>query len=77
MNSWLLNGTHLVWLDAVTKPVNNPVLFFIINSNIVLYFVTFINYLWISIIGLKSTEKNLTTSSNRVFFTYIFLIIKS
>ena len=60
-------------------PVNNPVLFSIINSKIVLYFVTFINYLWISIIGLKSTEKNLTTSSNPVFFIYIFnhRIIKS
>ena len=77
MNSWLLNDTHLIWLDTVTMPVNNPVLFSIINSKIVLYFVTFINYLWISIIGLKSTEKNLTTSSNPVFFIYIYLIIES
>ena len=53
---------------------------FSINSNIILYHVLFIKYLWISIIslvsiGLKSTEKIFTTPFNPAFF--ILLIVKS
>ena len=47
--------------------------FFLIEPNIVLYHVLFIKYLWISkillgSIGLKSTEKKITTPLNPVFF---------
>ena len=58
-------------------PVNNP----IINPKIILYFVLFIKYLWISkillaSIGIKSTEKNITTPLfNCVFFHIINLKI--
>ena len=45
---------------------------FLINPNIILYYIIFIKNLWISkislvSIGLKSTEKNFTTSFNPVF----------
>ena len=60
--------------------INNPINTFLLNPNIVLYYVLFIKCLWISKIllaskGLKSTEKKLTTPFNPAFF--ILLIIKS
>ena len=59
------NDTHFVWLDSLTRPVNNPINIFLINPNIVLHYVLFPKYLSISKIslvlkGLKSTEKNFT-----------------
>ena len=51
-------------LDALAMSVNNLINIFLINSNIILYHVPFINYLRISkillvSIRLRSTEKNL------------------
>ena len=70
---------HVVWLDPFTRPVNNPIVIFFINPNI-LYHVRFIKYLRIPkislvSIALKPTEKNFTTPFNPVFL--ILLIIKS
>ena len=53
---------HFVWKDALTMSVNNPINISLINSNIILYHVPFIKYLWTSeillvSIGLGSTEK--------------------
>ena len=50
-------------------PVDNLIYIFLINSNIILYHVPFIKYLSVSkillvSIGLKSTEKKLTTPFN-------------
>ena len=63
-------------LDALAMPVNNLVNIFLINSNIILYHVPFINYLRISkilivSIRLKSTEKKFTVPFNPVFFHII------
>ena len=63
----------------MTIQVNNTVNLFLINSNIILYHIPFIKYLWISktslvSVGLKSTEKSFTIPFNRVFF--ILLIVK-
>ena len=71
---------HFVWIDPLTRSVNNRISIFLINTNIVLYFVAFIKYLGISKIslvskGLKSTEKKLTLPLNPVYF--IILILKS
>ena len=35
----LFNDTHLVWLEALTTLVNNPINNFLINPNIILYHV--------------------------------------
>ena len=64
----------------MTIQVNNTVNLFLINSNIILYHIPFIKYLWISktslvSVGLKSTEKSFTIPFNPVFF--ILLIVKS
>ena len=72
---------HFVWLEAWTMLDNTTIsVFFLIEPNIVLYHVLFIKYLWISkillgSIGLKSTEKKITTPLNPVFF--ILIIVKS
>ena len=63
----MINDTHLVWLDPLTRPVNNPINIFLINPKIISYHVLFIKYLWISkislvSIGLKSTEKKVHNS---------------
>ena len=78
---WLLNDTHYVLLDPLTRPVNNPITSSLINPNIDLYcfFFSWNNYFCISkislvSIGLKSTEKNFTLPFNPVFF---ILIVKS
>ena len=65
---------HFVWKDALTMSVNNPINIFLINSNIILYHVPFIKYLWTSeislvSIGLGSTEKKLQ------FFLILFFHI--
>ena len=59
----------------MTIQVNNTVNLFLINSNIILYHIPFIKYLWISktslvSVGLKSTEKSFTIPFNPVFFSY-------
>ena len=43
---WLLNGTHFVWLDGLTIPVNNPINIFLINPNIVLYYIYVLYISW-------------------------------
>ena len=63
----------LVWIDALTMSVNNPINILLISSNVVLFHVPFIKYLWISkksllSIGLKSTEKNFTILLILFFF---------
>ena len=63
-----------------TMLLNNTINTFLIIPNIILYYVPFIKYLWISkislvSIGLKSTEKNFTLLFNPTFF--ILLILKS
>ena len=55
IHSCLLNYTHLVWLDALTMLINNPINIFLMNQNIVLYYFSFIKYLWISKIWLVTT----------------------
>ena len=67
---------HFVWLDPLTRPVNNPINIYLMNLSITLYHVLFIKYLWISkislvSIGLKSTEKKFATPFNTVFFHII------
>ena len=57
-------------------PVNYSINIFVINSDIIFCHVPFIKYLWISKISiisirLKSTEKNLPTPFNPVFFQII------
>ena len=39
---------YFVGLDPLTKPVHNPINIFLIKTNIILYHVPFIKYLWIS-----------------------------
>ena len=51
---WLINKTHIAWLDPLNRPVNNPINIFLINSNIISYHVLFIKYLLISKILLVS-----------------------
>ena len=56
--------------------LNNPINTFLINTNIILYHVLFIKYLWIPkisllSIGLESTEKKFTTFFSPVFFHII------
>ena len=34
---------HVVWLDALTMSVNNPINIFLINPNIILYHVLLLN----------------------------------
>ena len=63
----------LVWIDALTMSVNNPINILLISSNVVLFHVLFIKYLRISkksllSIGLKSTEKNFTILLILFFF---------
>ena len=70
---WLLNEIHFVWLDPLTRPVNNPINILLINTNVILYHVAFIKYLWVSkiplvSIGLKLTEKNFGTHFNPAFY---------
>ena len=72
---------HMVWLDPLSRLVNNPINIFLFNTDIILYHVLFIKYLWISkilseSIGLKLTEKNYTTRFNPVFF-FTLIILKS
>ena len=62
-------------LGPLTRPVNNTINIFLINPNIILYYVLFVKYLWICkislvSIGLKSTEKHFTTPFNRIFSYY-------
>ena len=71
---------HFVWLDPITRPVNNPINVFSINPNTILYYVPSIKYLWISkillvSIGLKSAEKNFITPFNPVFFFTLLIVI--
>ena len=40
--------------ELLTKVVSNTINIFLINSNIILYYVSFIKYLWISKISLVS-----------------------
>ena len=67
---WLLKETHFVWLDPLTRAVNNPINIFLISLSIILYHFRFIKYLWISKIslvpiGLKSTENSFATPFNK------------
>ena len=76
----LIDETHFVRLVPLTRPINNPMHFFLINPNIILHHVLFINYLWIYeillvSIGLKPTERKFAAPFNPVFF--ILLIVKS
>ena len=74
---------HYVWLDALTRPVNNPINIISISTNTILYHVLFIKYLWISKIslvstGLTSRGKNFSTPFNPVLFlSFALLIVKS
>ena len=43
---WLLNDTHFVWLNGLTIPVNNPINIFLINPNIVLYYIYVLYISW-------------------------------
>ena len=43
---WLLNDTHFVWLDGLTILVNNPINIFLINPNIVLYYIYVLYISW-------------------------------
>ena len=59
---------------------DNPINIFLINPNIILYYVLFINYLWISetllvSIGLNLTEKKFATPFDIVFL--ILLVVRS
>ena len=72
---------RFLWLDPLTRPVNNPINIFKINPNIILYHVLFIKYLWVSEILLvsivsKSTEKTFASPFYPVFF-FKLLIVKS
>ena len=51
---WLLNETYFVWLDPLTRPVNNLINVFLINPNVTLHHVLFLKYLLISKILLVS-----------------------
>ena len=56
-----------MWLDPLTRPINNPINISLINPNTILCHVLFIKYLWISkillvSIGLKPTDKNIYNS---------------
>ena len=87
INKSRLNHTFLVtqrdalcMIRCTYYALNNRINTFLINSNIILYHVPFIKYLWISkmslaSIGLKSTEKRITIHFNPVFF--ILLNVKS
>ena len=60
-----------VWLEELTMLVNNIVNLFSIIRNIILYYVPFMRYIWISkitlvSIGLKSTEKRFTLAFNPI-----------
>ena len=76
---WLLNETQFVWLDLITRSVDNPINIFLINPNIILHHVLFIKYLWISKLSLVSIElkstKKITASFNPVFY-FILSIVK-
>ena len=82
---WLLDDSHFVWLDVISMPINNPINIFLINPNIILYYVFslniyvylcfFIKYLCIFkmllvSIGLESAEKSFTIRFNHVFLYY-------
>ena len=72
----MLQDTHFLGLDPLTRPVNNSITIFLINPNIISYHVFFIKYLWISKISLvstelKSTEKKFTIPFNPIFFTIL------
>ena len=43
---WVLIDTHFVWLDGLTIPVNNPINIFLINPNIVLYYIYVLYISW-------------------------------
>ena len=67
-------------IRSITRPVINPINIFLINPNIISYYVLFIKYLWISArllvsIGLKSTQKIFTNTFNPVFL--ILLVVES
>ena len=40
---WLLNKTLFVWLDPLTRPVNNAINIFLTKPNIILYHVLSLN----------------------------------
>ena len=66
---------HFVWIDSLTRPVDNLINIFLINPKVILYRVLFIKYLWISkillvSIGLKSTEKKFTAPLNPFFLNH-------
>ena len=76
----LRHTTRFLWLEVLTVLVNNTINIFLIIPNIILYYVRFIKYLWISKMslvpmGLKLTEKCFTIPFNPAFF--ILLIVKS
>ena len=54
LHFWLIKDMHFVWLEALTILVNDTVNIVLIISNIVLYYVPFIKYLFISKILLVS-----------------------
>ena len=64
---------HFGWLEGLAILVNNPINYFLINPNIILYHVFFIKYVRISIILLVSkvvwsTENSYTHPFNPIFF---------
>ena len=70
---WLLNETHFVWLEPLTRSVNNAIDIFLINPNIVSFYVIFITYSCIAkisliSIGLKWTEKKFILPCKPVFW---------
>ena len=67
MHFWLFKNTHFVWLDPLAMLINNPINIFLINPNIILCYLPFIKYLWISKILLVSTELK-STQKNTVPF---------
>ena len=76
MHLRLLNKTLFVRLVLLSRPVSNTIDIFLINTKLILHHVLSIKYLWIYkilllSIGLKSTEKNLTTLFNPDFFRII------
>ena len=66
-------------LETLIKLVNNTINIFLIFPNIVLYYVSFIKYVWISKISLlstvlQSTEKPFTLPFSPVFFILLIEI---
>ena len=77
VHCWLRKDSHFVWIEALTKLVDNSINIFLVNPNIILTFLT-IKYLQIwsmpsFLIELWATEKSYTAPLQEIWICSSFV----